>query len=280
VSIPGTGAQLLIALLFVVPGAVYQAARSRLRGPSPADADATGRILRAIAVSAALNAVYLTLLGRRVIDLIVAIAGGNPGSWAGQARQAGLVALLLLFVVPAMLALLDYWRTRWTWLPRPLTYDPTPRAWDYAFTDRSPCFVRVLTHDQQWIGGYWGTGSFATSYPQDPELYLEQAWLLGPDGQFQAKQDSTEGLFVRCADVRALEFLAPTTGTQQGGGEDPDDKPTAGAPEPPPAVATRPVIVASDVDPDAPARRSGLRDGPAGGQLPPRWATLADQDKE
>jgi hypothetical protein len=219
VSVPGTGAQLLILLLFVIPGSVFQAARSRFRGPSPADQDATNRVLRAIAVSALLNAAYLFLLGPQLGRLFAHMTGGKGlAGYLASARQAGLVAMLLLFVVPVALAGLDYWRTRWnvdgtraSWRHFPqlrLAYDPTPRAWDFAFTNREPCFVRVLT-DDGWIGGWYGPNSFAASYPEPLEIHLERAWVLDEDGAFVEAQANSGGLYVRCDDARAVEFLSP-----------------------------------------------------------------------
>jgi Family of unknown function (DUF6338) len=38
------------------------------------------------------------------------------------------------------------------------SWDPTPSAWDYAFRDAGPCWVRVRTEDGLRVGGgvAWG----------------------------------------------------------------------------------------------------------------------------
>jgi hypothetical protein len=221
VGIPGTGPQLLILLLFVIPGSVYQVTRSRLRGPTPADRDATSRILRAIAVSTLLAAIYLILFGPELGRLYRHISKAHHfQGYLDSARSAGWVALFLLFVVPVALAALDYWRTSWnleSWrrnlhLPQlfRLAYDPTPRAWDYSFIGREPCFIRVLTGDGRWVGGWFGENSFAASYPEPLELYIEEAWVLDADGAFVSQQERSGGLYVRCDDARVVEFVIAT----------------------------------------------------------------------
>ena len=45
-SVPGSGFELVILLLFELPGTVYQFVRSRLRGPRPDDSSALNRVPR------------------------------------------------------------------------------------------------------------------------------------------------------------------------------------------------------------------------------------------
>lgn len=176
----------------------------------------TSKILRALAVSTFLNAIYLATLGDRLLSPIKSTSVGDLEKTISP-RAAGLWALLLLFIVPFTLGLLDYWRTRWAWVSKvraktPVLqspYDPTPRGWDFAFSNRPPGFIRVLTGDGRWVGGWFGTDSFAASYPEPRELYIEKAWRLTKTGEFIEEVELGAGLFVRCDDVRVVEFLAP-----------------------------------------------------------------------
>ncbi len=206
--IPGTYQQLVIALLFVLPGFVYQALRSRLRGPAPDDSNATNRVLRALGVSAGLASVYAAVVGPYLAGL-AETRPAHPGGAAGllaHVRQVGLLSLLLVFVVPAALAGADYWRLR-KGLSLRLAYDPTPRAWDYAFREIEPTYVRVLTTDGTWIGGWFGENSFVSSYPEPREMFIQTAHLMDADGSFGAEQVGTNGMYVRCDDIRAVEFV-------------------------------------------------------------------------
>jgi len=144
VEVPGSGAQLLIALLFVVPGPVYQAVRQRLRGSAPDDLNFSTKLFRAIGVSTALMAGYLAVAGSQLLGLVATRQGGAP-SWDGvqrHARTLGWLFLLLVLVIPALLGVLDYLRATRSLNLRRIAYDPVPRAWDYAFKNIRPCFIR------------------------------------------------------------------------------------------------------------------------------------------
>jgi hypothetical protein len=108
--------------------------------------------------------------------------------------------------VPAALAGADDWRLR-KGLSLRLAYDPTPRAWDYAFREIEPTYVRVLTTDGTWLGGWFGENSFVSSYPEPREMFIQTAHLMDADGSFGAEQVGTNGMYVRCDDIRAVEFV-------------------------------------------------------------------------
>jgi hypothetical protein len=220
-SVPGSGWQLLILLLFVLPGSVYQTVRTRLRGPIPSDSDTSSKILRALAVSTALNAIYLAIFGEGLLELAQARSLPEVEQSTGL-RQAGLWALLCLFVVPAVVSLMAFWASRWSWphkFPkisperrqrwkwvRP-AYHPSPRSWDYVFTDIEPCYVRVLGEDGRWRGGWLGDDSMAASFPEEPALYVERLWELDDDGDFVREVPYNKGAWLRCDDARVVELL-------------------------------------------------------------------------
>jgi hypothetical protein len=217
VTVPSTLGQVIIALLLVLPGTVYQVARARFRGPTPDDSSASNRILRALAFSAALDAIYILLFGQ-ILVRIATDASGVITATALQDRIApvGIWALALLVVIPTILAgagaglvyLIPRIRRRWAWVPQ-LSYDPTPRAWDFAFRGIEPCYLRVQLTDGSWHGGWYGGESFASSYPEPRELFIEKAYKMKPDGEFDGELPGTRGIYVRCDEVRSLEFLAP-----------------------------------------------------------------------
>lgn len=212
-TVPGSGQQLVIFLLFVLPGFVYQAARSRLRGPVPDDASATNRVLRALGVSAGLASLYAIAVGPYLLHLArVQPVPGRTGDGAGllaNPRQTGALALVLVFAIPTLLAAADYWRLR-RGLTFRLAYDPTPRAWDFAFRDIEPTYVRILTTDGTWLGGWYGEDSFVSSYPEPREIFIQTAHLMTEDGTIGAELPGSNGLYVRCDDVRAVEFVDGT----------------------------------------------------------------------
>jgi len=217
----------------VVPGSVYQAVRQRLRGPAPDDLNFSTKLFRAIGVSTALMAVYLAVAGGWLFTLVEAGHGDAP-SWHGLQQHAvvvGWTALLLLLVVPALLGGLDYLRATRSLSLRGIGYDPVPRAWDLAFRDLEPCFVRVLTTDDRWLGGWYGSRSHVSNYPEPRELFLELAYQVEPDGTLGTAQPCSAGIYIRCDDIRAVEFVRPALSSKRpsAGGADADLRTQEGA---------------------------------------------------
>lgn len=99
--------------------------------------------------------------------------------------------------------------TWWQRRRRPARYRSTPTAWDHLFRRSGPCFVRMRLRDGAWVGGWYGGRSYATSYPQPPEIYLETAWLMKPDGGFVRPVRDSAGIHIRAADTDVLELLTP-----------------------------------------------------------------------
>jgi len=212
-GIPGTGGQLLVLLLFVLPGSVFQTVRTSLRGPIPSDQDATTKILRALAVSTLLNAVYVAVFGNAVLDPVRA-RSFDALEDAVDVRVAGAFAVLLLFVVPSLLAGVVFWSSRWAWPKRvgelvPWTrpaYHPSSRTWDYAFADTAPLYVRVFTPEGRWVGGYMGFRSMSATFPEPLDLFIERPFRMGEDGEFLGEMVHAHGMYVRCDDVRVVEM--------------------------------------------------------------------------
>lgn len=218
-SIPSSVTQILVTLVLVVPGFVFQAVRIRLRGRTPGDTEIATRILSAIVVSTVFALLYIFLLGSIVVepDQLQAEAVQSP-------RWYALLGLAAAIIVPAgaaygftglagskygerarSLLLSD----RWTRI------DPRPTAWDAAFADISECFVRVRTRDKTWYAGWFGTNSYASSWPDPKTLYVELAYKVTESGRIEEAVDGSNGAFIDCTDVDYIEFVAP-----------PDDQPS------------------------------------------------------
>lgn len=219
-NIPGTGGQLLIVLLFVMPGSVYQTVRSRLWGPIPSDHDAASKVLRALGVSAGLNAMYLAVFGDGLLKPLRARSLKTLDESA-NVHTAGLWAFVLLIVVPALLSCFVFWLGRLDWKRfrrrfvsdermaklhlEQLAYYPSPRTWDFAFAEQGHLWVRIKHPDGSWTGGKFGDGSLVASFPEPLDLFLEEAWVMGPAGEFLEAVVGSEGVYVRCDDAVAVE---------------------------------------------------------------------------
>jgi hypothetical protein len=215
--------QLVLLVLFVLPGITYQFVRERMRGPVPGERDLSERVLRALTASVALDAFYLIAVGPQIVHLIR--PAGRPwfSTATAEPRQAAAAALALFIVIPAGAAWLVGMIER---RRHPSRFDPVPTAWDSTFRGRSACFVRARLKSGAWIGGWYGRRSRASAYPNPADLYLESAYEMGSDGSFGPRARATEGLYVRMDDIEVLEFvgvsrgdLADVAGSPSEGGE-------------------------------------------------------------
>ncbi len=211
-SVPSSAFQLVMLLLFVLPGSVYQFVRTRLRGPHRDDFSALNRSLRALGASTLFVIVYALLIGPRVLSLIRRTQSSDSAQALSAVRPLAWYALVLLFAVPAAAAVVAQLSGK---IPRAgllqrvrSSYDPTPSAWDFTFDGLGPHYIRVLTGEGSYIGGWYGPDSFVTSYPEPHEIFLEVAHHMGPDGTFGAEVEHSKGVYIRCDDIRLVEIVA------------------------------------------------------------------------
>jgi hypothetical protein len=85
----------------------------------------------------------------------------------------------------------------------------TPTAWDYYFNLGKACFVLIHLKNGDMVGGLYGGNSFASSYPEKEDLYLEELWTVDVEGKFQAKVENTSGLLVNFEEIKLIEFFNP-----------------------------------------------------------------------
>jgi hypothetical protein len=202
--------QALTVLVIVIPGFVYQVVRSRLRGPTPEDGDFGVRVLRALTTSGLFALIYLIALGQ-----ILTSAISHPRSYLDQPRSTALLLFVLVFLIPAAVAAAQHAHNIRRLYPKVLwkqvfrVYNPTPTAWDFAVNRVGPGYVRVLSKDGNWVGGYAGEDSFYTNFPQSREVFVETAWRLDEQGKFQKPITGSAGQWIKCDDAPVVEFLRP-----------------------------------------------------------------------
>jgi hypothetical protein len=209
-----------VILTLVVPGFVYQVSRQAVAGPDPEQREFGTRVLHAIVSTAAFAGVYSLLLGQRIVAYVRA-----PDRALNDVQTLGVAFLVLALVVPWVVARLGYWlvsakwyRTVSAWLldktrlRRP--YDPTPSAWDWAFGQGNVGWVRVRFEDGRWLGGYFGSSSFASSFPNPQELFVEEGWVINDDGTFTDVLHAPDGMIIRCHNAVSVDFLPVTPDTE------------------------------------------------------------------
>jgi len=204
--VPGTVQQLTILLVLVLPGVFYQAVRERLSGVRAAENEPQNRLLRAIAAGALLDAVYAVAVGPWLVELMAGTASEPFSGVLKHPRLAGLTGLLLVVVVPSAVAWAEGW---WTRRRARARYEPTPTAWDALFHASGSCFVRMRLKSGLWVGGWLGSRSAVSAYPQPGDLYLQTQYRMAADGSFVGRMPGTAGVYVKAADVEVVELLRP-----------------------------------------------------------------------
>jgi hypothetical protein len=85
----------------------------------------------------------------------------------------------------------------------------TPTSWDHYFNQGEDCFVLIhMKANDEMIGGLFSGGnSFASSYPEKEDLYLEELWKIDENGRFLEKVERTNGLLVNFEEIKYIEFF-------------------------------------------------------------------------
>lgn len=82
-----------------------------------------------------------------------------------------------------------------------------PRPWDFVFREESSYWVIVHLKDGNKIGGIYGKDSFASGYPHEEQIYLEELWELDKNGGFVKPLDKSKGMIILKDEIFAIELL-------------------------------------------------------------------------
>jgi hypothetical protein len=85
---------------------------------------------------------------------------------------------------------------------------PFPTPWDYFFDLRQPTFLLITLTNGSRVGGFWGPDSYAGSFPNDGDIYLEAVYDLDENGRFGEAKKDTLGLLIRRDQYTCVELFA------------------------------------------------------------------------
>jgi hypothetical protein len=102
-----------------------------------------------------------------------------------------------VFVIPSLLPLLWSQILKWNIMQFVVNH-PSATAWDWFFgvLRRGECYILVHLKNGEKIAGFYGSASYATSFPRNGDLYLEKTVKVDNDGNFQNIVDDTLGLII------------------------------------------------------------------------------------
>jgi Family of unknown function (DUF6338) len=214
--VPDTALGLLLLVVAVLPGLTYTLAFERQAGAY--GVTLADRTLRFIAVSAVFHLVAAWpeyWVWRRTLD------GGRLGTGDFAILWGAAVLLLVLPAVTGTVVGQVYvhrddtppWLQgllRWTIGP-----ELAPRAWDDFFSERPATYLRVRTVDGTTHAGLFASGSYASGFPQEPDLLLEEAWRIDADSG-ELIESLGYPLYIAPGQIAWMEIVPP----QRPGGED------------------------------------------------------------
>ncbi|UMP07167.1 DUF6338 family protein [Amycolatopsis sp. EV170708-02-1] len=235
--IPGTSYQLIVAVALVLPGIVFGTTLQRLRGPTPEDKDASTRILRAIAVGAALDVLYALAFGPKLVQLAHPAPGRQASLlsiFTANPREIALWVALLAGAVPALAAFCVHFQSAFRETSREISikkrladalkihYRTTPTAWDYIAREGG-CFIRVRLSDGVYFGGWIDEQSFVSGYPEPKDIFIRSQWALNEKGVFLHKIQGTRGVYIPVSDGVVVEWLSMPDQVEDGSSVEPPE---------------------------------------------------------
>lgn len=84
-----------------------------------------------------------------------------------------------------------------------------PRAWDDLFSERPTFYVRLRTTNGSWLAGLFADQSYVGAYPNDGDLYLEQAWSLDDKTMALGRCPLGYSLYIPSSQIAWLEIIRP-----------------------------------------------------------------------
>lgn len=115
-------------------------------------------------------------------------------------------SFVFLVASPILLACLLAWARTWPLVTKWIGW-PNKSAWDDFFKKSRESWVLFHLKSGKMLGGYYGEQSYATSFPDEPEIYVEEVWRVDENGHFVEKVDGTFGMILKQAECERLEFL-------------------------------------------------------------------------
>lgn len=84
--------------------------------------------------------------------------------------------------------------------------NPIPTAWDFVFYNtKEPVWILVTMKDGSMVGGRFGTRSFASSDPDERDVYIQEVFKIDEEGPWQ-RIPQNNGILVKSDEIKYIEF--------------------------------------------------------------------------
>ena len=117
------------------------------------------------------------------------------------------IIILCLFIAPGIwpvvllrvLALME---------SRGLLLGGAKTAWDRFFENaKTGCWIIVHLNNGESIGGRFSQSSYASAYPREGHLYIQELWCIDESGNFTQELPGPQGAILRPTDYRYLRVF-------------------------------------------------------------------------
>ena len=81
------------------------------------------------------------------------------------------------------------------------TIHPTALAWDYFFSKQESYYMIVKMDDDKTVRGWYSSNSFASSDPDNHDLYIEQCY-----GEGWSEDPQSRGIYIPGDQIKYIEF--------------------------------------------------------------------------
>jgi hypothetical protein len=115
--------------------------------------------------------------------------------------------IVTIFILPALLPVAFHKLTLSTLLVKYRKIHPVPVAWDFVFGKRERFWVIVHLKNGRLIGGFYGAQSFASSFPNPEQIFLEELWELDKKDRFKKALYQSAGAWIPREEISTLEFF-------------------------------------------------------------------------
>jgi hypothetical protein len=122
-----------------------------------------------------------------------------------QSNNWAILAFIVILTISPIILALGYVKLLDSKLFRNNFNIQVPTAWDWYFSKRPLSIVRVHLKDGNEIIGYFGENSYATSFPNDGNIYLEQVYSANENGDLVAIRNS-DGILISKESYTLIEF--------------------------------------------------------------------------
>jgi hypothetical protein len=84
--------------------------------------------------------------------------------------------------------------------------DPTPTAWDYWFSKQESSLVLITLIDGNVIRGWFSSNSFASSDPEERDIFVEKVYTKFSDSEQWVEQPENNGIYISKDVIKQIEF--------------------------------------------------------------------------